>query len=160
MTRAVALSRWVVEKVFHTFAKGGPQMFITDGDRCNVYSGWEGDVVRLVALGFVEMGGKERLEARARRRMWPAEWRVEWYGGGLPREARRRRTVRDIGGGGGVGVRGGVGGMESGCSLWRVWWARLSWRWRDFGRAAVRALISASFCGTLVVVTGALFSER
>jgi hypothetical protein len=44
-----------------------------------------------------------RCDAKALRRMCAAEWRVEWYGVGLPRDAMKRRTGRRVMG---DGVRG------------------------------------------------------
>lgn len=35
------------------------------------------------------LGREERWVWMAERRMWPAEWKVCWWGGGLPSEARR-----------------------------------------------------------------------
>ena len=57
----------------------------------------------------VDRGGRWRWVIRLERTMWPAEWRVEAWGGGLPREARKMKRWR--------GRVGGMGGASSaGCS--------------------------------------------
>lgn len=87
-------------KVLNALSTAGPEMFIRLGDWKNVqFVPFSVEVLDTSPPYSRDLcsGGALRCEARDLSRMCPAECRVLWYGGGLPREAMRRWMGREGG---------------------------------------------------------------
>ena len=98
----------LANQALYAFTNVGPVAFMRVGDCQRVRRMPEGVSASATraecSMGQGAKGPESRCKARARRRMCPALCRVLWYfGGGLPREAMKRRgRGRDIGDRGGT----------------------------------------------------------